>query len=266
MTFDEYYTRLGLTPLDSNLYMSTFTRYGGTNAVEEYKRLFDRFQRCGDYESTQAFYQFLFTTEVPGLGCLWSDAFHRAFDLHLDRVVFPKVELCCADAAEILDAGCGDGILLCYMAIRFPDKKWVGVDVRPEAIELARKRIDQLSLTNVTILEHDVFELAEDFPERFDCAILRNVVDDAREAWSDFHDGKFNAVEKLSNIRRVLKTDGRAWLSLTFPVYSQEREDRLTNEIRQVGFVAGPAEHIPYRVHGTTFIHLAWTLQDRSAV
>lgn len=255
MTVDEYYTRLGLMPLEVNLLMSAWSK------DEEYQRRFERFASCGDYKSTQAFYEFFYTKELPDLGCLWCDAFHRAFDIHVDRAVFPKIARFCAGGKDILDAGCGDGVLLCFLAHTFPGTRWLGVDIRPEAIELAKKRVEQLRLGNVTLVNHDVFDLTRQYPEAFDAVILRNVVDDTRDAWSDFREVKFHAVEKLRSIRTLLKSGGQVWLSLTFREYSQESENRLAKQISEAGFAAGRAQHIPYHIEGMTYRHLAWILR-----
>ncbi|MCW5823043.1 MAG: methyltransferase domain-containing protein [Cyanobacteria bacterium TGS_CYA1] len=57
---------------------------------------------------------------------------------------------------HILDAGCGNGILTCYLAKVFPKARVTGIDISEAGIEQARKLAEQLSLTNITFEVGDI--------------------------------------------------------------------------------------------------------------
>ena len=70
------------------------------------------------------------------------------------------------EAMEILDVGCGPGILTTFYARRFPEKTFVGVDRSSASITLARRKADELGLRNIHFecvdIETDPFSRAYD--------------------------------------------------------------------------------------------------------
>jgi len=50
--------------------------------------------------------------------------------------------------ARVLDVGCGGGWAIVEIAERFPKTRWVGIDIEPYSIELARARIAEHNLTD----------------------------------------------------------------------------------------------------------------------
>lgn len=56
----------------------------------------------------------------------------------------------------ILDAGCGNGILTCYLAKVFPNARVTGIDISAAGIEQARKLAEQLSLSNIKFEVGDI--------------------------------------------------------------------------------------------------------------
>jgi len=52
------------------------------------------------------------------------------------------------EASEILDFGCGPGILTTFYAQHFPEKMFVGVDRSPASIALAKQKANELGLSN----------------------------------------------------------------------------------------------------------------------
>lgn len=74
---------------------------------------------------------------------------------------------CPSDAEQILDLGCGTGILTFKLALRYPLARIVGVDVTPQYLAIARGKARMLGIENVTfLLGH-----AEEIPlaGRYDC-------------------------------------------------------------------------------------------------
>jgi SAM-dependent methyltransferase len=61
-----------------------------------------------------------------------------------------------ASAETVLDFGCGPGILTTYYARQFPDKTFVGVDRSPASIEVARRKAEDLRLSNLRFMCADV--------------------------------------------------------------------------------------------------------------
>jgi SAM-dependent methyltransferase len=53
------------------------------------------------------------------------------------------------DAADILDFGCGVGILTTFYAAQYPEKQFLGVDRSPASIVVARERTQDLGLANL---------------------------------------------------------------------------------------------------------------------
>lgn len=50
---------------------------------------------------------------------------------------------------KVLELGCDNGVFLCVCAVLFPDIEFQGLDINSDAIDIARKRKDQLGLRNV---------------------------------------------------------------------------------------------------------------------
>ena len=61
----------------------------------------------------------------------------------------------------IADVGFGSGESLLYMADRFNEVNFVGIEVYPPGIGSALNQIEQNKLTNLKIIESDVFDLLE---------------------------------------------------------------------------------------------------------
>jgi trans-aconitate 2-methyltransferase len=57
---------------------------------------------------------------------------------------------------KVLDAGCGDGLLSLSLASRHPDWEIIGLDLREDMLEGARRRAAGRSLGNVTFLAADL--------------------------------------------------------------------------------------------------------------
>jgi len=94
------------------------------------------------------------------------------------------VELLHADTAyppgcTVLEAGCGVGAQTITLARRSPEARFTSVDVSPESIVEARRRVDAAGLANVELLQGDLFNLPFD-PESFDhafvCFVLEHLV------------------------------------------------------------------------------------------
>lgn len=61
-----------------------------------------------------------------------------------------------ASASHVLEIGCAAGNNLIPAAIRHPDSRFLGIDISPAQIALARSAADRLGLTNIEFLEADL--------------------------------------------------------------------------------------------------------------
>lgn len=73
---------------------------------------------------------------------------------------------------RILDIGCDNGIITCFIAKLFPESEIVGIDRCFEAVEIARELAGSMNLTNVTFFN----ESCEHFSEgKFSCVFSSRV-------------------------------------------------------------------------------------------
>jgi demethylmenaquinone methyltransferase/2-methoxy-6-polyprenyl-1,4-benzoquinol methylase len=77
------------------------------------------------------------------------------------------VDLLPLNPKRVLDLACGTGILTLAIARRYPHCQIVGVELRDEYLEIARKKVHKLGIRNVEL----VLSRAEDYrsSEPFDC-------------------------------------------------------------------------------------------------
>lgn len=96
---------------------------------------------------------------------------------------------------EVLDVGCGSGYALIHMAKTYPNSRFTGYDLLPEAIERGRALAGESGLTNITFEPLDVSRLED--RERFDLITTFDAVHDQADP-----------ARVLSNIYTALKDDG----------------------------------------------------------
>lgn len=66
---------------------------------------------------------------------------------------------------EILDVGCGSGVLGLSLAAERPDCQVTLADISPDALSLTKENAEKLALTNIRLLHSDLFEK---IPGKFD--------------------------------------------------------------------------------------------------
>ncbi len=77
--------------------------------------------------------------------------------LHLLGIKAPPVNQC-----RVLELGCGDGTNLFSMAIGFPESKFIGMDLSIEQINIGKKRLEKLNLTNVELYQADILTIGKE--------------------------------------------------------------------------------------------------------
>ncbi len=123
-------------------------------------------QRQGG-ENEQAdteFYDLLATP--PFLSVLYS----QRFDYFRQIALFLSPRL--SPATQILDFGCGVGVLTCFFAEQHPEIQFVGMDRSSKSIEVARGEAKKRQLSNVQ------FHMAQDddVPDSYDCILSTQVL------------------------------------------------------------------------------------------
>jgi 2-polyprenyl-3-methyl-5-hydroxy-6-metoxy-1,4-benzoquinol methylase len=96
---------------------------------------------------------------------------------------------------EVLDVGCGSGFALIEMARTYPNSRFTGYDLLPEAIERGKARAEENGLTNISFESRDVSKFED--RERFDLITTFDAVHDQADP-----------ARVLSNIYEALKDDG----------------------------------------------------------
>lgn len=111
----------------------------------------------------------------------------------------PLAELAArAEGRDLLDVGCGHGVLVALLAVGFPERHVVGIDPDMRKIDWARASVGQEP--NVELLACTIEQLAAERPGAFDTVLVADVLYLlAAPAWSPF----------LRAARMLLKPRGR---------------------------------------------------------
>lgn len=143
--------------------------------------------------------------------------------ISLYQAVIDWILKCLGDTnpKKILDAGCGNGIVSCFLAKRFPEATIIGIDISAAGIEQAQKLALNLSLTNIKFEVGDIKDFSFDTTDNFD--LILSVA--ALEVTSPF------LIKQLHNLCKHLSDKG---LMLNF--------EKLSNPQTQKYFVQALGE------------------------
>lgn len=134
--------------------------------------------------------------------------------------------------SSVLEIGCDNGLLLCFLAKMYPQANFVGADTCEEAIAIAKQRATDLRLKNVAFLHSDIASLCEkqhsnSFDVAFSVAVFHELLADGligesenspfsskitAHSISDFdsiNDSTTLSSEDVACIHGLLKADGR---------------------------------------------------------
>lgn len=98
--------------------------------------------------------------------------------------------------AVVLEAGCGVGAQTVTLARRSPAARFTSVDISPESVVQAQRRVHDAGLSNVEVRQADIFDLPfgpGSFDHAFVCFVLEHLS---------------RPVEALARVRRVLRPGG----------------------------------------------------------
>jgi ubiquinone/menaquinone biosynthesis C-methylase UbiE len=107
-----------------------------------------------------------------------------------------KILDCIKEEKQIVDIGCGEGILMDKILQKFPEKTILGIDASSENIEICKAH-------NLNVYYGNVYELPLD-NEFVDCVLFIEVIEHI-----------YNPELAIEEIRRILKKGGK--LILLFP-------------------------------------------------
>ena len=108
-----------------------------------------------------------------------------------------------AQSARVLELGCAAGGNIIPLALRFPDARFLGIDLARRHVEDAQRQIAELGLTNIEVRQGDIERLSCG-TEQFDYLICHGVFSWAPPAVQE-------AIFRLC--RTVLAADGLAMIS-----------------------------------------------------
>ncbi|MBZ0217908.1 MAG: class I SAM-dependent methyltransferase [Fimbriimonadaceae bacterium] len=97
------------------------------------------------------------------------------------------------EGAAVLEAGCGTGNTITHLAKQFPTSKFMGVDLTPASLAVARRRSGELELSNLVLKEDNI--LTMQLGQRFDVVLNIGVL----HHLSDMKAGLRNLVAHLAD-------------------------------------------------------------------
>jgi ubiquinone/menaquinone biosynthesis C-methylase UbiE len=120
-----------------------------------------------------------------------------ALETHILPLV-PGLSASLARGIEVLDVGCGRGLIVARLAELYPGSRFRGLDFSPEATDFARRNAAARDLKNVEYLTADAARLEDHIPP----ASI-----DLLTTFDAIHD-QARPLEVLKQIHRALKPDG----------------------------------------------------------
>lgn len=98
---------------------------------------------------------------------------------------------------EVAEFGCGTGVLILELAGRYPNSRFHGSDISPHGLAIAREKLAESGLSNVTLSLADLHSLPGDMHGKFDWAFTFDVIHDLP-----------HPLKALNEIHKALKDGG----------------------------------------------------------
>nr|XP_006825757.1 PREDICTED: uncharacterized protein LOC100377808 [Saccoglossus kowalevskii] len=80
--------------------------------------------------------------------------------------------------AVVCEIGCGSGMHTCTLAQLYPACEFYGIDISEKTIAAAQTRALEMKLSNVTFLQCDASNMADEWKSKFDIVFTMDVVHD----------------------------------------------------------------------------------------
>ena len=128
----------------------------------------------------------------------------------------------------VVDFCSGSGCVLLSVAKKFPNHKYIGIDISDIAIDVAQKNSQLLDLKNVQFIKDDIFNYLSPKADLIICNppyLATNEIDnleesvknhDPIEALTDFKDGTSFYKHLIINFEKLIKKNGAMLLELPF--------------------------------------------------
>ncbi len=128
----------------------------------------------------------------------------------------------------VVDFCSGSGCVLLSVAKKFPNHKYIGIDISDIAIDVAQKNSQFLDLKNVQFIKDDIFNYLSPKADLIICNppyLATNEIDnleesvknhDPIEALTDFKDGTSFYKHLIINFEKLIKENGAMLLELPF--------------------------------------------------
>jgi 2-polyprenyl-3-methyl-5-hydroxy-6-metoxy-1,4-benzoquinol methylase/glycosyltransferase involved in cell wall biosynthesis len=84
---------------------------------------------------------------------------------------------------SVLEYGCAEGPIILQLAIDFPNKRFVGIDIVETNVELCKKYAAEANITNVEFHLGETENWPEAVSEKFDAAIIAEVLEHTLKPW-----------------------------------------------------------------------------------
>ena len=124
-----------------------------------------------------------------------SQFFHSVVSPYLDALL-RELDAIQLPPGDILELGSGAGVVACFLAQKYPEKKVVGIDLLPAVVATAQKLAQLLGLSNVAFHQQEIAGLR--LGKTFGCVLsvaLREEMSSGRQG--SF--GYFSAISELPN-------------------------------------------------------------------
>ncbi|MDE6619860.1 MAG: class I SAM-dependent methyltransferase [Lachnospiraceae bacterium] len=150
----EYLARVGIrkiTELDTAL-IETFGQNEGERHIERLTELFDLSEErlVHGTENTPYLHRQQelvdYLNQSQQMSLLASSFYDRVF---FRRVMDYLLRYASFFGGDIYDIGCGNGILTCFLALRYPDSVVTGLELSLNAVAVAKELADRLQINNV---------------------------------------------------------------------------------------------------------------------
>lgn len=140
---------------------------------------------------------------------------------------------------KVLDIGCDNGIVTCFLAKYYPNSELLGIDISANSIKAARELAAKLELKNVTFECMNAFEVENTYSNYFDMAIS---VRSLHEMFGGINESRYWSLRDFQN-------------NNTFKKQSEDLR-KITNTLIEDGGKLVTFERLPSDVSVASFIKL----------
>lgn len=219
MSIDEYFDAEGVVPVA----FEEVERFCTTTFGEGYKEERERALSSLEYSAKAnvlKFYSHLVKYDSMG--------FIIGLNYEQNKHNMPLILFTTIPYERIIDLGCSDSFKTLFYALNYPDKKFVAVDMHPESLELAERRIKRYGVKNIELICRDLYNLKE-LNRSFDSVLAVNMlhecmIPDVSGYSSQMYMDFFN---KIKAINSILELSGRLVVSLNY--YDDNNEAEVFN-------------------------------------